>query len=156
MLSSKQKGDIAENRIIELITYTTDGSATCYRPVADDDGIDIIVNLKSKLSPLFIQVKSRYVLNKQKRYIQNVGINTFTADEKFYLVFVLMNNVSLDIECIWLIPSVDFKEKAYFKKKGDSYKAFYRFTANPVSTKDKWSDYIISKNGIGKKIMELL
>ena len=31
MLSSKQKGDIAENRVIELITYSSDGEVTCYK-----------------------------------------------------------------------------------------------------------------------------
>lgn len=156
MLSSKQKGNIAENRVIELLTYSTDGRATCYRPVADDDGIDIIVNLKSNLSPIFVQVKSRFKLNKNKRYIQNVGANTFSENDRFYLVFLLINGSTLEIDCLWLIPSKEFKKKAYLKKEGDTYKSFYRFSANPSSVADQWCEYRTKKEDIGEKFLEIL
>jgi hypothetical protein len=153
---SKQKGDIAENRIIELITYTSNGNISCYRPVADDDEIDIILNEKGKLAPLFIQVKSRFLLNKKNRFIQNVGINTFTEDSNFYLCFILFSDKSLDIQCLWLIPSFDFKEKAYLKSAGETYKSFYRFSANPDSEKDQCCQYQVTKEKIGHQIIEIL
>jgi len=156
MLSSKQKGDIAENIVIEMITFSTDGGATCYRPVTDDDGVDLIVNPKGKLSPIFIQVKSRFRLNKNNRYIQNVGINTFSEDRRFYLIFLLINDLTLEIDCLWVIPSIDFKKKAYFKKEGNTYKAFYRFSANPSSNRDQWSEYKVNKEEIGGEILSII
>ena len=38
-VSSRQKGDIAEARIAELITLYGDTSLSCYKPISDDEGM---------------------------------------------------------------------------------------------------------------------
>lgn len=79
-ISSKQKGDVTESRIVELITLGSFGQLTCYyTPKSDDDGIDLIINKKSNFGPIFIQIKSRFKLNKGKQFIQNVGCATFKS-----------------------------------------------------------------------------
>ncbi|GGG86221.1 hypothetical protein [Paenibacillus radicis (ex Gao et al. 2016)] len=155
-ISSKQKGNITENRVVELITLGSRGQLTCYMPNSDDDGIDIIVNPKGKFNPLFIQVKSRYTLNSKGKFIQNVGINTFNSHINFYIVFLYFNQISLEVETIWLVPSIEFESNAFLKKAGDTYKSFYRITANPVKSNDKWEKYKIEKNKLGSKILEIL
>lgn len=45
-ISTKQKGDIAEARIAELITLYGDATLSCYKPLSDDEGIDLIVKEK--------------------------------------------------------------------------------------------------------------
>ena len=45
-ISSVQKGDIAEARIAELVTLYGDTSLSCYEPISDDEGIDLIVKRK--------------------------------------------------------------------------------------------------------------
>jgi hypothetical protein len=35
-LSSKQKGEITENRAAEIITLTSGGYLSCFRPILDD------------------------------------------------------------------------------------------------------------------------
>ncbi len=47
-LSSKQKGDLVEARVAELITLYGDEGLSCYRPMSDDEGIDIIVKRRGK------------------------------------------------------------------------------------------------------------
>lgn len=76
-ISSKQKGYITESRVAELITLGSRGQLTCYTPDSDDDGIDIIVNLKGEFRTVYVQVKSRFKLNKNKHFVQNVGLKDF-------------------------------------------------------------------------------
>lgn len=155
-ISSKQKGDITENRAAEIITLSSNGNLTCYVPSSDDDGIDLIINPKMTFKPLFLQIKSRFKLTKAGRFSQNVGKKTFTRDPKFYLLFVYFNPESLEVEKLWLIPSDEFVEKAIDKKEGKTYKSFYRFSAGPFSTKDKWVEYSVDKAQLGNELLRVI
>ena len=155
-ISSKQKGDITENRAAEIITLSSNGNLTCYTPNTDDDGIDLIINPKAEFKPLFIQVKSRFVLQKSGRFVQNVGKKTFSTNPNFYLLFVYFNQESLEVEKLWLIPSIDFASLAYDKKEGKTYKSFYRFNAGPKSTKDRWIDYVVDKSKLGDELLKII
>lgn len=155
-ISSKQKGDIIENRTSEMITLSSKGKLTCYTPNSDDDGIDLIVNPRNEFKPLFIQIKSRFVLQKSRRFIQNVGKNTFSANEMFYLLFVYFNQSTLEVDRIWLIPSKDFESLANNVKEGETFKSFYRINAGMANSKDKWSAYAIDKSELGSKLQEII
>lgn len=146
-LSSRQKGNISENRVAEMITLASAGNLSCFKPISDDDGLDLIVCPKGEFQPIFIQVKSRFKLQKNRTFIQNVGIKTFTPHKAFYIIFMLFEETSLEVKAVWLIPSLDFKEKAYLKKAGENYKEFYRFTASASpKTMDKWKPYLITED----------
>lgn len=155
-ISSRQKGDIIENRTAEIITLSSKGKLTCYSPNTDDDGIDIIINPKSQFFPLFIQVKSRFVLQKSGRFIQNIGKRTFSSNPLFYILFVYFNQETIEVEKLWLVPSIDFEGLAYDKKEGETYKSFYRFSAGPKSTNDKWAKYSIDKAELGKELLKII
>jgi hypothetical protein len=155
-ISSKQKGAISENRISEIITLSSAGRLTCYTPNSDDDGIDLVVNPKGKIAPLFIQIKSRFVLQKSGRYIHNVGKNTFVADRCFYLLFVYFNKVTIEVDNLWLVPSSDFAKLAYDKAEGSSYKSFYRINAGPKSKNDRWAKYSVAKAELGNSISTII
>ena len=155
-ISSKQKGDIIENRTAEMITLSSKGKLTCYTPNSDDDGIDLIVNPRNEFKPLFIQIKSRFVLQKSGRFIHNVGKNTFSANKMFYLLFVYFNQSTLEVDRIWLIPSYDFKSIANKVREGESFKSFYRINAGMANSKDKWSSYAIDKSELGSKLQDII
>lgn len=155
-ISSKQKGDISENRASEIITLSSKGRLTCYTPNSDDDGIDLIINPKGTFKPLFIQVKSRFKLQKSGQFIQNVGVNTFLANESFYILFIYFNEETLEIDKLWLLPSIDFKKIAYEKVAGETYKSFLRFSANPKSDKDRWAKFTIDKSELGERLLRII
>jgi hypothetical protein len=155
-ISTKQKGDITENRASEIITLSSRGRLTCYTPNSDDDGIDLIVNPKTSFKPIFIQVKSRFKLQKSGQFIQNVGVKTFLADQSFYILFVYFNKETLEIDKLWLLPSIDFQKIAYEKKAGEKYKSFFRFSASPKSKNDRWAKYSIDKSDLGDKLLEII
>jgi hypothetical protein len=58
-ISSKQKGDVTESRVVELITLGSFGQLTCYTPKSDDDGIDLIINKKGDFKPNFYTSKKQ-------------------------------------------------------------------------------------------------
>jgi hypothetical protein len=154
-LSSKQKGNVSENRIVELITLGSQGKLTCYRPDADDDGLDLIVNERENFRPIFLQVKGRFVLN-NRQFVQNVGVETFKPDKRFYLAFVLFTQERFEVHRVWLVPSRDFAVKANRKESGKTYKAFFRFSANPNSSEDKWAEYQLHPASLGSRIVEII
>ena len=155
-ISSKQKGNILEKRFIELVALGSNGRISCFTPDSDDDGIDVIVNLKSDFKPLFIQIKSRFNRNANGTYSQDIGVNTFKASPHFYICFFLYNTEDYDIETIWLVPSIDFKAKAIMLNLVD-YQNKLRFAANPKDTsKDKWREYRVEKKDLGKKLLTIL
>lgn len=154
-ISSKQKGYITESRVAELITLGSRGQLTCYTPDSDDDGIDIIVNLKGEFRTIYVQVKSRFKLNKNKRFVQNVGLKTFKSHPSFYIIFMHFNPDDLEVDTVWLIPSEEFEKLAYFKSEGKSYKSFYRFNANPKSEIDRWAQFKVDKAFLGEELLRI-
>ena len=63
-ISTQQKGSIAEARIAELIILYGKTSLSCYKPISDDEGIDLIVKAKGSLKKtMYIQIKSRFDVN---------------------------------------------------------------------------------------------
>jgi hypothetical protein len=152
-LSSRQKGAISENRVAEIITLASKGNISCFTPITDDDGLDLIISPKGAFKPLFLQIKSRFKLQKNGRFIQNVGFNTFSPHKSFYVLFLLFNEKTLEVDAIWLVPSLDFREKAYHKKEGKTYKSFYRIAANPnTSSQDIWGEYLTDKTKLVDRI----
>jgi len=155
-VSSKQKGNILEKRFIELVSLGTNGQISCYTPDSDDDGIDVIINLKSHFKPLFIQVKSRFKTNTNGMYSQDIGTNTFKENANFYICFFLYNAEDYEIEKIWLVPSIEFKNKA-IELNPEKYAQKLRFAASPKDTsRDRWREYRIEKKELGTRLLEIL
>jgi len=62
-LSSTQKGAIGEMMLAAALTCYSDGQLCCFQPVADDDGIDLLIYNKATRLTLALQVKSRLVVD---------------------------------------------------------------------------------------------
>ncbi len=155
-LSSKQKGNILETRFIELVSLGSNGRLSCFIPDSDDDGIDVMVNKKGDFKPIFIQVKSRYKLNTNGTYSQDIGTNTFKSDPKFFICFFLYNQEKYDIEKIWFIPSIDYEERAIEINPKD-YSQKLRFAASPNDdSKDQWNQYRIDKTELAAEIEKII
>lgn len=148
-LSTKQKGDVIENRVSEIITLSSQGSLTCFSPNTDDDGIDLIVNYKGRFTPIFLQVKGRFGLT-GKCFVQNVNISTFRPDDRFFILFVYFNYSKLEVDALWLVPSSLIKSNSIYLKQGDNHKASYRFNASLNEKDVKWSEFRINKADLGQ------
>ena len=80
--STKQKGDIAEARIAELVTRYGDTTLSCYKPISDDEGIDLIVKEKGSLKTMYVQIKSRFGDNPDENHVPNRRYNALHPLQK--------------------------------------------------------------------------
>lgn len=153
-LSSTSKGDIVEDRIKELILLYGQGLLSVYKPVSDTEGIDLIVVKNGIFQPIFIQVKGRFNLQRNRAIIADIRLKSFNPHHSYYVVIAYFNPNTLEIdEHILLIPTEDIKENAVIVN--TKYGQRYRVTThlNPES-KSKWAKYIIKKSELADKLLE--
>lgn len=152
-LSSTSKGDIVEDRIKELILLYGQGLLSVYKPVSDTEGIDLIVVKSGIFQPIFLQVKSRFNLQKNRAIIADISLKTFKPHHSYYVVIAYFNPSTLEInDYILLIPTEEVRENAVIVNA--KYGQRYRVTTqlNPES-KSKWAKYIIRKSELADKLL---
>ena len=145
-VSSGQKGSIAEARIAELIVLYGDSGLSCYKPISDDEGIDIIVKQRGSLKTLYLQVKSRW----------NSAGDTMIADVKkssltdSYAMGVVVCRFDVDegdvADYLWFIPAPDFIRLA--EDNGTRYRL------RTVKHDDKWDEYMIDRRDLANRLIE--
>jgi len=153
-LSSTSKGDIVEDRVKELILLYGQGLLNVYKPVSDTEGIDLIIVKSGIFQPIFIQVKSRFNLQKNRAIIADISLKTFNPHHSYYVVIAYFNPANLEInDYILLIPTNEVRENAVIvnTKYGQRYRVATQL--NPES-KSKWAKYIIRKSELANKLLE--
>jgi hypothetical protein len=153
-LSTQAKGDIVEDRIKELLLLHGQGLLSVYRPVTDTEGIDFIIVRSGQFHPIFLQVKGRYNLHKNRSLILSVKTKTFTSHDNFFVIGAFFNPKTLEIdEKILLIPSKNLEEIAIKvnSKKGEWYRIVSSIHDNYSG---KWSKYLIKKDELATKLIE--
>ena len=109
--SSTQIGAIAENLVANALMLESKGRLSPINPVADDDGIDLLIYDKQTGKAVPVQVKSR-TLTLKRRGSEHRGnvvhlevrAATWKSDEFAYLIAVLLKPDVSTIERAWLIP----------------------------------------------------
>lgn len=105
-LSNHIKGNIAEDRIKEYILFHSENRLTVFKPILDDNGIDLIVMQKGNFNPIYLQIKSRYTDPGEDGTFLQISAKTFHAHPSFFIVGVNFDHDSLEIiDDILLIPS---------------------------------------------------
>ncbi len=149
-LTTKQKGDIAEARVAELITLYSDENLACYKPISDDEGIDIIVKRKNASDVCYIQVKASYG---KRGFIASVKDNKLLNDKRMILVFVYYDLAEGDLfDQIFCIPAPDFKRLTKLTRRGR--RTFTVGLTNP--DRSKYAEFMIEKRELGNKIIEIM
>lgn len=154
-LSTQAKGNIIEDRVKEMVMLYGQGLLNIYKPVIDNEGIDLIVLKNGEFHPLFLQVKSRYNAVESGNLTLTLS-KTFKAHESFYVVGVAFNSNTLEVENRLLcVPSLVVEKEGIRLQNGT-----IRIVAslNP-SSNDKWSQYMTTKeemvNGFLEKFAEM-
>lgn len=153
-LNTKQKGDIAEARVAELLTLYGDEGLTCYRPMSDDEGIDIIVKRRDKLEVAYIQVKSSYGY-KDRGFVATVKEKQIKNKERMILVFVYFDLSSGDLfDQVFCIPAPDFLQLTANEEKQPGKRVFTVNLSHP--DKSKYAEFMIEKRELANRIIEIL
>ena len=151
-VSPKQKGDIAEARIAELITLYGETSLSCYKPISDDEGIDLIVKKKGELRSVYVQIKSRYGDASSGVYTATVKSSTLQDNYSMMLVFCLFDTEQGDLwDYVWFVPATEFVKKANRLQNGIQLGFVAGRNRNESN---KWDEYLIDKRGLAKAIIE--
>lgn len=152
-LSSQAKGDIVEDRIKELIVLHGQGLLSVYKPVTDTHGVDLIVTKTGMFQPIFLQVKSRFNLQKTGYFLMDIRKKTFTPHHSYFVVGAYFNPENLEIhEHILLIPSSQvIKANVVKPPNGDRYRITNHLTPQ---SKGKWAKYLIKKSELADKLLE--
>jgi len=153
--STKQKGDIAEARVAELITLYGNKSLACYKPLSDDEGIDLIVKDKDSSKTIFVQVKSRFGDNPRKGvYVSTVKTST-VKKSKFAIVFCFFDTTKGDIwDYLWLIPGKEFIKVARGLNKNE--RLLFVSGTDPNKITNKWNKYLIDKRDLANSLISQL
>lgn len=153
-LNSKQKGDIAEARVAELLTLYGDEGLTCYRPISDDEGIDIIVKRRGKLEVVYIQVKSSFGY-KDRGFVSTVKEKNIVGKERMIMVFVYFDLSQGDIfDQVFCIPAPDFLRLTANEDKQPGERVFTVGLRNP--DKSKYAEFMIEKRELANRIIEIM
>jgi hypothetical protein len=110
--SSTQIGAIAENLVSTALMLESGGRLAPFLPLADDDGIDLLIYDKSTGKALPAQVKSRTVTLNRPGTTQRgnqahfeIRRATFRADRFGVAILVLTGSEGYSIARSWVIPT---------------------------------------------------
>lgn len=147
-LSPKQKGDIAENRISEIILLYGD-KLSCYKPISDDEGIDLIVKRKKTNKTYFVQVKS--VWRNSGVVVASVKKDSVINKHNLGIVFCVFDMEDGEISnLLWFIPADKFVKSAGYNKKYDRYIFVGGKKQRETNT---WNKYLIDKRDLANQII---
>lgn len=155
-LNQKQKGDIAEARVVELITLYGNEGLSCYRPVSDDEGIDIVVKRKGKLDIVYVQVKSTYGYGRKDRgFVSTVKEKSIVSKERMLIIFVYFDLSEGDLfDQVFCIPAPDFLRLTENKKKRTKNRTFTVGLRHP--DRSKYAEFMIEKRELANRIIEIM
>jgi hypothetical protein len=158
-LTSTQIGALAENLIANELMIESEGRLSPFQPIADDDGIDVLIYDKKTGKALPIQVKSRTSAIKKRGSEERgntvhfeVRKATLKADRHAYLLCVLLSENMRKTERAWLLPLSDLPNIASARE------SKYVIRANmQIATNDKYKKYQCkSTKEVAKEIINIL
>ncbi|MHB1276649.1 MAG: HTH domain-containing protein [Candidatus Humimicrobiaceae bacterium] len=150
-VSSRQKGDIAEARIAELITLYGDTTLSCYKPISDDEGIDLIVKEKGSLKTMYIQIKSRFGNNPNEIFTATTKTSGMVDNYSMAAVYCYFNTEEGDLwDYLWFVSAPDFIKNANKLNNG----IMLGFVAGRQKKEsNKWDNYLIDKRVLANQII---
>jgi len=150
-ISTKQKGDIAEARIAELIALYGDITLSCYKPISDDEGIDLIVKEKRSLKTMYLQIKSRFGDNPDAIFTTTTKTISIADNYSTALIFCFFDTSDGDLwDYLWFVPAPDFIKMA---NKLDGGKILGFVAGRKKKETNKWDQYLMDKRELANMII---
>lgn len=150
-VSTKQKGDIAEARIAELITLYGDTCLSCYKPISDDEGLDLIVKEKGSLKTLYIQIKSRFGNNPDEIFTATTKTKSIVDNYSMAMIFCYFDVEDGDLwDYLWFVPAPDFIKMSNQLAGG---KSLGFVAGRKKKDSNKWDRFLIDKRSLANAIL---
>lgn len=148
-----RKGKAVEHLIAALCVLGSNGELNAWTSLVDDEGVDLVLQRRNRPETIALQVKSRLSsakgITERKRFQSQVRAATLRPRDDLYMLFVVADPATLDLDPIWLVPSRDFIEKAPVGSSGK-----HRFVASiKHGTKDRWAEYLVEKERLSSRLL---
>ena len=126
----------------------------CYKPISDDEGIDLIVKERNSLKMIYIQVKSRFGDNPDSAFTATVKASSVSDNYSMVLVFCFFDTEQGDLwDYLWLVPAPDFLKMANKLMGGENL----GFVAGRQRKEgNKWDKYLIDRRDLANEIIAQL
>lgn len=110
---SSWKGRAVEWLVAAQCILASKGRLNVSTAMVDDEGVDLVFNLKGTPNTLAVQVKSRFASSKLMRekgsFRAMIRRKVFRPRSDLYLLFILFDDVTtFAVRTAWLVPSMDF------------------------------------------------
>ncbi len=117
-LTSSQIGKIGETLVASQLMLASGGRLSPFLPLADDDGVDLILLDKVTAAALTIQVKSRTGVDDEKAQTVefNVRLATFASRADAYVLGLLLDEAGQGIRSAWLVPNTELEHVSNRKR----------------------------------------
>jgi hypothetical protein len=137
--TSTQIGAIGECLVAAGILEASGGRLSPFKPVADDDGMDLLIFDKETRKAIPLQIKCRRGYDDPKaRTVQfDTRLKTFTRKGEGYLLCLKLDGAA--IETLWLIPAEDLETVA---KKSPTH--FIVVPSTKPTAKDRLTPYRVN------------
>lgn len=153
-LSSKQKGDIGEARVAELIALYGDEGLSCYQPMSDDEGLDLIVKKRGTIECVYIQIKTSFGY-KDRGFVSTIKEKNIFNKERMLIVFTYFDLSEGDLyPNLFCIPAPDFLRLTANEKKNTTDRVFTVGLNHPE--KSKYAEFMIEKRELANRILEIM
>ena len=152
---SSWKGRAVEWLIAAQCILVSDGRLNVSTAMVDDEGIDLVFNMKGTPKTLAVQVKSRFassrLLKKKNIFRTEIRRKVFRPRDDLFLLFALFDDLeSFNIEQTWLIPSRDFKKLTARQRKA---RPRVVFSVNIRGTHNMWFPYRCTRENLADRII---
>ena len=137
-VTATQKGAIGESIVAIQLIVKSGGRLSPFQPLADDDGIDLLVYDKQTGHSAPLQVKTRTGTVKRHPNIVHFQVRRATFDSSVdgFVLAVLLNSAGVDVLRAWLIPMKDLSELA-----GSNDKRLVIRPSMKMDSEDKFMPY---------------
>lgn len=153
-LSDLQKGRVIEQLVGATLILQSDGALRASLPLADDEGVDLIIGNRGNDKTMLVQIKGRFSLTGRGHYRADVRRATCKPNPNKFLLFVYYDTVSAALgETCWLIRSTEF---CALLSKQRVTRPVYVFDSTFKGKKDMWVPFRMPLKEIANEILRAL
>lgn len=115
VITTTQIGAIGEHIAASQIMLASSGRLSPFLPMADDDGIDLLVRDKITGATLPIQIKSRTAIDRSTRGTVQFDVRLKTLSSDGYLLALLFDWRAASLKRAWLVPMHELESVAIIR-----------------------------------------
>jgi len=146
-------GEVAELLARAYVLASSMGRLTTFKPEADVDHKDFIVDKRGGDQHGYVQVKCATRLRQKQVWCvaQYLPDQIPTSARVFYL-FAFLDLRSIELTQMWLVPAPDFNRLAYRRKDGRRITMWFKTPARDR----RWDRFAVGREDLAARIAELM